>query len=74
MKTSASEPGLTILYYDKSLWYPDFGLFEKFTLTNLYQLFIMLQAQRDATTRNTSDTTGSENGSNIEVPTNNVGS
>ena len=27
MKTSASEPGLSIPYYDNQSWYPDFGLF-----------------------------------------------
>ena len=39
MKTSASEPGLTILYYDNQCWYPDFGLFEKLTLTRSISIY-----------------------------------
>ena len=71
MKTSASEPGLTILYYDNQFWYPDFGLFEKLTLTSSISISYLLCYRRKGTLQLA---TLVQNGSNIEVPPNNVGS
>ena len=72
MKTSASEPGISILHYDNQSWYHDFGLFEKLTLTRSISISYLLCYRRKATLQLA---TLVQNGSSIEaVPPNNVGS